>query len=145
MARFSVLLFLLSSLLVTLAAAQDATTSTSTATTTAFTGVPTIVTSGIGNYKYYGCWNETEGLPGTTGARTLTGSNKVMQDTMTVSSCTQFCAQGGFQFAGMEYSRECWCGNRVSGLATLLVDARCNLPVSLDVACVLLPLWPATV
>lgn len=32
-------------------------------------------------------------------------------DTMTGELCMAWCADRGFAFAGMEYRRECWCGN----------------------------------
>ncbi|KAL2154372.1 hypothetical protein VTH82DRAFT_3048 [Thermothelomyces myriococcoides] len=52
--------------------------------------------------------------------------------------CLDFCrtgagdANGGktgrFQFAGLEYSRECWCGQTLSSLSAKLPDSECNLP-----------------
>ncbi|KAL2161506.1 hypothetical protein VTH06DRAFT_8068 [Thermothelomyces fergusii] len=90
-------------------------------------------------YVYHGCYNETTGLPGTAGARALhDGTNLVRPDTMTVEACLDFCrtgagdARGGttgrFRFAGLEYSRECWCGHTLSSLSVKLPDDECDLP-----------------
>lgn len=41
------------------------------------------------------------------GARSLTGSAFTDTEKMTVESCVNFCAQGGFIFAGLEFSQVC--------------------------------------
>ncbi|KAL2165820.1 hypothetical protein VTG60DRAFT_3743 [Thermothelomyces hinnuleus] len=90
-------------------------------------------------YVYYGCYNETTELPDTAGVRALhDGTNLVQPDSMTVEMCLDFCrtgagdANGGktgqFQFAGLEYARECWCGQTLSSLSAKLPDDECNLP-----------------
>jgi len=47
-------------------------------------------------------------------------------DDMTVQTCLGFCA--GSAFAGLEYTRECWCAPYLSALSTKLPDSQCNLP-----------------
>lgn len=128
------ILTLLISLLFFSAAIAQTPSSTSTAATTSFTGMPTIVANGGGDrYGYVGCYNETAGLPDTSGARTLSGGGKTFDGIMTVQMCVEYCSKNGnFPFAGVEYSRECWCGHRLSGLATKVADEECDTPVRLS-------------
>ncbi|KAI0446810.1 WSC domain-containing protein [Xylaria telfairii] len=87
-------------------------------------------------YTYAGCWNESAGLPGTTGLRALDGPNEVLDGEMTVEICLAFCARGdvtqnhraAYRLAGLEYSRECWCGDELNPLTVHLDDAACDLP-----------------
>lgn len=120
------------------------TTTTTTTSTTAPTSTPSSsspppleIEDGSGTiYQYAGCWNESAGLPGTTGLRALTGSSEVLPGEMTVGLCLGFCAHGGsggsgtetYRFAGLEYSRECWCGDKLNVLAVRLPDSYCDTP-----------------
>ncbi|KAI0193333.1 carbohydrate-binding WSC, partial [Xylaria flabelliformis] len=87
-------------------------------------------------YTYAGCWNESAGLPGTTGLRALDGPNEVLEGQMTVETCLAFCTGGDtqqnhrapYRLAGLEYARECWCGDVLNSLAVRLEDAACDLP-----------------
>ncbi|KAI0863072.1 WSC domain-containing protein [Xylaria cubensis] len=87
-------------------------------------------------YTYAGCWNESAGLPGTTGLRALDGPNEVLEGQMTVETCLAFCTRGDtqqnhrapYRLAGLEYARECWCGDVLNSLAVRLEDAACDLP-----------------
>ncbi|KAI0486043.1 WSC domain-containing protein [Xylaria cf. heliscus] len=99
-------------------------------------------------YTYAGCWNESAGLPGTTGLRALEGASEVLPGEMTVATCLAFCARGSgsisgsgsggvpqtqnhrtaYRLAGLEYSRECWCGDELNPLVVQLEDAACDLP-----------------
>jgi hypothetical protein len=45
--------------------------------------------------------------------RTLTGAS-TSTDSMTVKTCVDFCESKGFVLAGLEYARECYCGNDYS-------------------------------
>ncbi|KAF4575259.1 WSC domain-containing protein [Pleurotus pulmonarius] len=47
------------------------------------------------------------------GARTLTGASYSSGDAMTVESCISFCSDANFPLAGVEFSRECFCGYAV--------------------------------
>ncbi|KAI1828473.1 WSC domain-containing protein [Xylaria intraflava] len=89
--------------------------------------------SSDGAYTYAGCWNETTDLPGTTGLRALDGINKVLLGTMTVQKCLDFCAHsdgahGAHRLAGLEYSRECWCADKLNSLSVRLTDDSCDMP-----------------
>ncbi|KAK0618114.1 WSC domain-containing protein [Bombardia bombarda] len=94
----------------------------------------TIFADPSSSYAYHGCFNETTDLPGTTGRRALDGGiNEVKPGNMTVQMCQAFCKAGGsggpaYKFAGLEYSRECWCAQQISGLSVQSPDGDCNLP-----------------
>ncbi|KAK0673252.1 WSC domain-containing protein [Cercophora samala] len=80
-------------------------------------------------YTYHGCYTETTNIANTTSRRALDGgSNSVQPDLMTVEKCWDFCAKGTYKFAGLEYSRECWCSQTLSTLANKLADKECDLP-----------------
>ncbi|KOS19608.1 putative fungistatic metabolite [Escovopsis weberi] len=70
------------------------------------------------NYKWYGCYTE-----GTNG-RAL-GSKTYADDAMTLGACAIFCS--GFTYFGVEYSRECYCGNSFSAGSILANSADCNM------------------
>ncbi|KAK3388862.1 WSC domain-containing protein [Sordaria brevicollis] len=120
-------------LAISLAAAEQH-TSTSPSSTPA---TPTIV-PGSNGYGYIGCYNETTNLSGTSsGTRALYGGdNEVIPEEMTVERCLRFCKSGmggrGYRFAGVEYSRKCWCATQLSSLSAKVADTECNLPCDGD-------------
>ncbi|KAI8807472.1 glyoxal oxidase N-terminus-domain-containing protein [Cladochytrium replicatum] len=59
-----------------------------------------------GGFTYKGCFQDNVPNYG----KTLAGA-KVADDTMTQDSCISFCDGKGYSFAGVEYGRECSCGN----------------------------------
>ena len=80
-------------------------------------------------YEYAGCWNETTELPDTTRRRALDGgAQEVREGHMTAPLCLDFCSTSGnaYAYAGLEYSRECWCANELSALSERLPDSYCN-------------------
>jgi hypothetical protein len=73
----------------------------------------------IGAYVFQGCYTEAAS------GRALS-SKSYFNDLMTLELCAAAC--GGFQWFGVEYRRECYCGNALnqgSGLAANQAD--CNL------------------
>ncbi|KAM7192287.1 WSC domain containing protein [Rhypophila sp. PSN 637] len=84
-------------------------------------------------YKYHGCYNETTALQDTSGARALyNGKNEVKPGEMTVQRCQTFCNDGQFKYAGLEYSKECWCAQQLSGISAKLDDQECDMPCDGD-------------
>lgn len=65
-------------------------------------------------------------LEGTTG-RALAGASLVASD-MTIATCLAFCTTKGMQWAGVEYSTECYCGNDLVNGASLSRTAECSMP-----------------
>ncbi|GKT42124.1 putative fungistatic metabolite [Colletotrichum spaethianum] len=88
--------------------------------------------TGSDKYLYQGCFNETNDIANSTRERALSGgASRVLQGNMTVPLCLSFCSSGAdkqYTYAGVEYSRECWCAQRISGLSVKLDDSECNLP-----------------
>jgi hypothetical protein len=65
---------------------------------------------------------------GTEGLRALNGG--LMEDltTMTVPICIAYCQSNSYSFAGLEYTRECYCAQFLSAISNKLPDSSCNLP-----------------
>ncbi|EQK98802.1 hypothetical protein G6O67_001524 [Ophiocordyceps sinensis] len=86
-------------------------------------------------YTYHGCYNETTQVDGSDRSRALAdGINQVRRGQMTVPLCLGFCANGRtqYRYAGLEWSRECWCSQTLSGISAKLDDARCDFPCEGD-------------
>ncbi|WYZ34715.1 hypothetical protein EsH8_I_000991 [Colletotrichum jinshuiense] len=88
--------------------------------------------TGSDKYQYQGCYNETSDIANTAHERALSGgASRVLEGNMTVPLCLSFCSSGAdkeYKYAGVEYSRECWCAQRISGLSVKFDDSQCNLP-----------------
>ncbi|CAG8979221.1 hypothetical protein HYALB_00011278 [Hymenoscyphus albidus] len=61
--------------------------------------------TGSKHFAYTGCALDTPGQ-----ARTLQGASLERGD-MTIDSCIDFCVQQGFDLAGVEYGKQCFCGH----------------------------------
>jgi hypothetical protein len=70
----------------------------------------------VGAFSYQSCWTDS------VGARSLTGTNE-MQAGMTVEMCATFC--DGYEYFGVEYGSECYCGNDLAGEAA--AEADCSI------------------
>lgn len=46
---------------------------------------------------------------------------------MTVEACLAFCRIGAYIYAGLEYTKECWCASYLDGLSVKLDDSDCNM------------------
>ncbi|KAH8676659.1 WSC domain-containing protein [Tricladium varicosporioides] len=90
------------------------------------TSTSATVYPGTSAWSYYGCWNETTMINGTNGNRALDGNINAF-DSMTVGKCLDICKNTGYTFAGLEYTRECYCSRYVSSLSTKLAETNCNL------------------
>jgi hypothetical protein len=68
-----------------------------------------------------GCIQEVQG-------RALTGDSKASDD-MTLEQCGAYCTGKGFSMFGVEYGRECYCGNQFSnGASASTLSGQCNMP-----------------
>ncbi|KAK8082284.1 WSC domain-containing protein [Apiospora saccharicola] len=90
--------------------------------------------NGSSKFVYGGCYSETQGLNGST-SRTLKDQSEVKPDDMTVSICLDFCSK--YSFAGLEWSRECWCGNEINLRSTKQKDSECDMacPATKNLSC----------
>ncbi|KAF4830329.1 WSC domain-containing protein [Colletotrichum tropicale] len=77
----------------------------------------------VGNWNYYGCQTEA------TNARALPSTN-FGDDAMTIEKCVAFCGGAGYTFAGLEWSRECWCGNTFSAGSAIAPSSDCSMTCS---------------
>ncbi|KAI2083645.1 hypothetical protein LOZ35_006849, partial [Ophidiomyces ophidiicola] len=75
------------------------------------------------SYTFEGCFTDS------VGARALTGGASVDAQ-MTIARCAASCA--AFQFFGLEYATECFCGNARAPASTPVAAAECNMPCGGD-------------
>ncbi|KAF9456639.1 glycosyl hydrolase family 71-domain-containing protein [Collybia nuda] len=90
---------------------------------------PTLVPAPAGSaYSYYGCVAE-----GTFGSRRALTGPSFSQNNMTPQTCQSLCT--GYQFAGVEYGLQCFCGNslRNNGATGAVIDSdSCGVPCAGD-------------
>lgn len=103
------------------------TSTTSTASQPASTTAASIY-PGTSSWAYYGCWNETTLVSGSGGARALNGGIEEDLDNMTADMCLAYCKTNSYTYAGIEYTKECYCANYIDALSNKLPDSSCNLP-----------------
>ncbi|RVD86715.1 uncharacterized protein DFL_004977 [Arthrobotrys flagrans] len=75
-------------------------------------------------YVYLGCYNETLDI---TNDRAIYGGNVTKSTDMTVEECLEACKGRNYDYAGLEYTSECWCGPYLSDLSQKLEDTQCDL------------------
>ncbi len=85
------------------------------ANTTIFNPTPGTL---LNNWSYMGCARDA----GT--SRALIGP-KYGDMNMTIENCQAFCTREGYPIAGLEYGRECWCGNSLSASNPIQSPATC--------------------
>ncbi|KAK3329358.1 glyoxal oxidase-like protein [Apodospora peruviana] len=97
-----------------------ATTGTTSSASSASSAVPTGPSqpAKIDNYNFYECRSEG------TAARALTGATYA-SDEMTLQSCRAFCS--AYTYFGVEYARECYCGNSFSAGAVTRPTSECSM------------------
>ncbi|KAF8890280.1 WSC domain-containing protein [Gymnopilus junonius] len=69
-----------------------------------------------------GCYSDSSA------SRTLRIAAYTDVNAMTIESCITFCASGGYLYAGVEYSRECYCDNVIEAPGARIDDGICNMP-----------------
>ncbi|KAH8879637.1 WSC-domain-containing protein [Thozetella sp. PMI_491] len=101
----------------TSSSATGTATSAASAISSTAVSAPTQPAS-VGSYAFVGCYNDT------VGARALVDGN-TQSDSMSVESCAAYCS--GYQYFAVEYSAECYCGNKISNGGAIVTDGRCNM------------------
>ncbi|KAI9791429.1 MAG: hypothetical protein M1833_001534 [Piccolia ochrophora] len=76
----------------------------------------TIVNPGNDEFESIGCYTEVDG-------RTLSDL-KLASESLTIPKCLTACA--GYEYAGAEYGKECWCGNTIRDSAKKTPLEECN-------------------
>lgn len=73
----------------------------------------------VPGYGYTGCYTEAQGQ------RALSGS-AFFDDQLTAEKCATACS--GFKFFGLEYGRECYCGDAINQGSVETAAAECSFP-----------------
>ncbi|XP_041362874.1 xylosyltransferase 2-like [Gigantopelta aegis] len=68
--------------------------------------------------RYFGCFQDS------LNDRDLEGNYKELPNN-SPKVCIAFCLRSGFHYAGLQYSKECWCGDRY-GRHGILAEAQCD-------------------
>lgn len=89
-------------------------------------GTPTVLSDPtvpyvVGNFIYQGCWMDNNP------SRAL-NLNAFASETMTIEACADFCSSYGY--FGLEYSRECYCGNSISAGNINMTESDCAMTCS---------------
>ncbi|KAK4034106.1 glyoxal oxidase N-terminus-domain-containing protein [Parachaetomium inaequale] len=75
----------------------------------------------VGNYDWYGCQTEA------TGMRALSAAT-FASDEMTLEACQAYCS--AYTYFGVEYARECYCGNSLNAGSAAAPAADCSMTCS---------------
>ncbi|KIM22583.1 glyoxal oxidase [Serendipita vermifera MAFF 305830] len=110
-----------SSTTATTSSTRASTTTTSTAPTT--TGPTTLQT--YGNWQSQGCWSDDPAQRSLSFTANVNGAN-------TPQKCMDACYAAGYNYAGMEYGAECYCGTSVLNGGSLQADSGCNMICQAD-------------
>ncbi|KAH9479037.1 WSC domain-containing protein [Psilocybe cubensis] len=70
----------------------------------------------------FGCYSDS------TSSRTLRVASFTDITGMTVESCIAFCTPAGYNFAGLEFARECYCDNIIEPPAVVIDSSNCATP-----------------
>ncbi|KAF7913403.1 hypothetical protein EAE99_010624 [Botrytis elliptica] len=68
---------------------------------------------------HLGCYSDSS-------TRTLNGSMTTNTNTNTPQECALTCHASGYQYAGLEYGQECWCGSNISSSGVISDASNCN-------------------
>ncbi|KDR71967.1 hypothetical protein GALMADRAFT_74419 [Galerina marginata CBS 339.88] len=79
------------------------------------------IVQAIGPFEYKGCYQD-----GVNGAPRSLRTQLSVAGGVTAESCTAACKASGFQVAGLEFGKECWCDSYMT-LAVLTSDTDCNV------------------
>jgi hypothetical protein len=78
-----------------------------------------------GDFQSQGCYSDSAS------ARTLT-TRVSLPGLVRVSDCTNACAAQGFQYAGLEFGQECYCGASIQNGGQPIADKSCNMACTAD-------------
>ncbi|KAK8038133.1 hypothetical protein PG994_014900 [Apiospora phragmitis] len=78
----------------------------------------------VGTYSLVGCYEEA------TNDRRALSSQSMAVDTMTAETCAGFCS--AYHYFGVEYGRECYCGNVLDSTSEPAVMTDCSMPCAGD-------------
>lgn len=102
-------------------AATSSPPSSSTSTTSESTSSSAAPSPTATGFQAIGCYTEAKNGHALRGATTSS-------DKMSVEACQSFCS--GYTYFGLEYSRECYCGNSFGLGSARTSDGSCSMPCS---------------
>ncbi|CAG0902761.1 unnamed protein product [Darwinula stevensoni] len=70
--------------------------------------------------QYMGCFQDGK-------SRILSGTKGNLGQGNSPSACITYCLQAGFPYAGVEYSKECWCGRSQPDEGKQVAEDACNM------------------
>lgn len=71
-------------------------------------------------FTYSGCYSDSQG------SRSLTNGGYSGPD-VTPTTCVSYCSNKGFNYAGLEYGNECWCGYVLQPSAVKKAETDCSM------------------
>lgn len=74
----------------------------------------------VQDFKYQGCY------PDNVGGRTLGAYTFANSTAMTAELCVAGCGGRGYAYAGLEYTSECWCANKLAAGIAAVADDKCK-------------------
>ena len=92
--------------------------------TTGTPPAPTTTSVNGATWTYRGCY------PDNTNQRTLYDGGSTSDSTNTVSNCLATCTSRGYDFGGVEYGKECFCGSVIRSGVTAGSDLQCAMACS---------------
>ncbi|PSN71804.1 heme peroxidase [Corynespora cassiicola Philippines] len=106
---------------VTSSSVASSSTPSPSSSTTSSTPTPTPTGPSFPGYNYTGCITDR------VDSRSLTAKSQAV-DTNSWATCAQFC--DGYQYFGVEYGRECYCGDRLLSDPETRPDSECTMTCS---------------
>jgi hypothetical protein len=98
-------------------------TTTKPTTTPCTTSTSTAPTATATQCLHLGCYADPLGFP----SRVLTFNTQVSEDAQTPETCKATCLAMGLKYAGLEFSKECWCGDVLHNSDPPTIDpTQCN-------------------
>ncbi|KAI9443578.1 WSC domain-containing protein [Lactarius indigo] len=78
-------------------------------------GPAPIIFPDVGDWHFLGCYTDSKNKRTLSKLTSVTGG----QHYMSVASCTDACKRSGYVLAGMEFGRDCYCGNTIDNVGTI--------------------------
>jgi hypothetical protein len=83
------------------------------------------ILAATGDFQSQGCYSDSAS------ARTLT-TRVSLPGNVRVSDCTSACEAQGFQYAGLEFGQECYCGASIQNGGAPIADKLCDMACTAD-------------
>ncbi|KIM95067.1 hypothetical protein OIDMADRAFT_149202 [Oidiodendron maius Zn] len=88
---------------------------------------PAVDNTTISDYQLLGCYSE-----GTSGRSLAWRQDQLSTSSLTVEECLFACKDGGYDYAGVEFAQECYCGVVLGNGTTLIDSSTCDMACTGD-------------